>query len=112
MPTLMINIETNLLHQAKIYAALQGISISQIIKGDLVKMTKAIDKTPELDRVRTILKRYSEDQLSRKETMALLEADYGKLIMMMADNHLPLPILPEPEIKKMAATFSKIWRSS
>jgi hypothetical protein len=56
MPTLTINIETNLLHQAKIYAALQGISI--------------IDKTPELDRVRTILKRYSEDQLSRKETMA------------------------------------------
>jgi len=42
MPTLTINIETNLLHQAKIYAALQGISISQIIKGDLVKMTKAI----------------------------------------------------------------------
>jgi hypothetical protein len=98
MPTLTINIETNLLHQAKIYAALQGISI--------------IDKTPELDRVRTILKRYSEDQLSRKETMALLEVDYGKLIMMMADNHLPLPILPEPEIKEMAATFSKIWRSS
>jgi len=56
MPTLTINIETNLLHQAKIYAALQGISI--------------IDKTPELDKVRTILKRYSEDQLSRKETMA------------------------------------------
>jgi len=32
--------------------------------------------------------------------------------MMMADNHLPLPILPEPEIKEMAAMFSKIWRSS
>jgi hypothetical protein len=86
MPTLTINIESNLLHQAKISAALQGISI--------------IDKTPELDRVRT------------KETMALLDVDYGKLIMMMADNHLPLPILPEPEIKEMAATFSKIWRSS
>lgn len=59
-----------------------------------------------------ILKRYSEDKLSRKETMALLGVDYGDLIVIMANNHLPLPTLPESEIKAMATMFANIWRAS
>jgi len=106
MSTLTLNIEDNLLHQANIYAAAKGISLTQMVKEYLTETIK----TPDLNKA--ILKRYSEDELSRQEAMALLGVDYGKLIVMMADNHLPLPSLPEPEIKAMAALFSKIWRES
>ncbi len=107
MPNLTIDINADLLHQAQIYAASQGMSLNQMVKEYLTKTTA---KTPK--NVRTILERYSEDKLSRKETMALLDVDYGKLIVMMADNHLLLPTLPEAQIKEMAAMFSQIWRSS
>jgi hypothetical protein len=112
MPNLTININADLLHQTKIYAASQGISLNQMIKEYLGEITKRVPKTQNSDQVRTILKRYSEDKLSRKETMALLGVDYGELILMMADNLMPLPTLPEPEITEMATMFSKIWRSS
>jgi hypothetical protein len=106
MSTLTLNIEDNLLHNAKMYAAAKGINLTQMVKEYFAELTK----TPDLEKV--ILKRYSEDELGRKETMALLGVDYGELIVMMADNHLPLPSLPPSEIKAMAATFSKIWRES
>jgi hypothetical protein len=108
MSTLTLNIEDNLLQQANIYAASKGISLTQMVKEYLTE----IIKTPDLDKKQAILKRYSQDELGRKEAMALLGVDYGELIVMMANNHLPLPSLPEPEIKAMAATFSKIWRES
>ncbi len=106
MSTLTLNIEDNLLHNANIYAAAKGISLTQMVKEHLAK----IKKTPDLNKA--ILKRYSENELGRKETMALLNVDYGELITIMADNNLPLPSLPESEIKTMAATFAKIWKES
>jgi len=108
MSTLSLNIEDNLLQQAKIYAAAKDTTLTQVVKESLAE----IIKTSDSDKKQAILKRYSKNELSRKETMALLGVDYGELIVMMVDNDLSLPSLPEPEIKAMAATFVKIWRES
>jgi len=108
MSTVSLDIEDNLLQQAKVHVAVKGVNLTQLVNEYLTELTKI----PDLSAKRAILRRYSKDELSRKETMALLNVDYGELISIMADNHLPLPSLSEAEIKAMAAMFAKIWKGS
>jgi len=111
MPNLTRNINADSVHKTHKAAASQGSNLSHQMTEYMTQITRSAPNKQTKEQVRTILMRYSLDQLSRKETMALLGVDYGQLIVMMADNQLSLPTLKEAEIKKMAATFSTIWRT-
>ncbi|GEM_PF-1041103 len=107
-----IHSSPQLLQQAKQYAVAQGTSLSRLVTEHLAQLTTLPMNTQRATEVLTLLKNYSEDQLSRQEIMKLLNLDYGELILMMAEHQLPLPSLSESELQPMVTQFVKLWRES
>jgi hypothetical protein len=107
-----IHSDPQLLQQARQYAAAQGLSLSRLVTEHLAQLTTLPVNTQRATEVLTLLKKYSQDQLSRQAVMKLLNLDYGELILMMAEHQLPLPSLSESELRPMVTQFVKLWRES
>ncbi len=104
--------DPQLFQQARQYAIAQGISLSRLVTEHLAQLTTLPVNTQRATEVLTLLKNYSQDQISRQEVMKQLNIDYGELILMMAEHQLPLPSLSDRELQPMITQFIKLWKES
>lgn len=98
-----MTIDDDLLMAAKRYALEHGTTVSDLARAALARTIghKPVATDP--------LSAYSAGLLGRQEAMAALGVGYGDLLEGLASRGLPVPVLPDPEVRRMADNFLKIW---
>lgn len=96
-------IDDDLLVAAKRYALEHGTTVSDLARDALAKTIgfQASSTDP--------LASYAAGAMGRREAMAALGVGYRGLLEALARRGLQVPVLPDPEIRRMADTFTRIW---
>lgn len=110
MKNVTLAVDEEILRAAKIYAAAHDTSVSRLVRDYLAELTGLA--IPSGDEATTILLRYSQGRLRRREAMEALGLDYGTLLLELSQRRLPLPRVAESDAKAMADNFVQAWKST
>jgi hypothetical protein len=102
MQSLTLVVEDSLFQAANTYAVQRGLTLTQLLKTQLINLTQSAAIT--LDP----LEQFSQGRLSRFETMKLLNVDYSTLLSLLGQRGLSLPTLPAEQLEQMANTFVQV----
>ncbi len=102
MQSLTLVVEDSLFQAANTYAAQRGLTLTQLLKTQLINLIQSAAITSDP------LEQFSQGRLSRFETMTLLNVDYFTLLSLLGQRGLSLPTLPSEQLEQMADTFVQI----
>lgn len=102
MQSLTLVVEDSLFQAANIYAAQRGLTLTQLLKTQLINLTQFSATMSDT------LEQFSQGRLSRFETMKLLNVDYSTLLSLLGQRGLSLPTLPAEQLEQMADTLVQI----
>ena len=101
-----MTIDDDLLKAAKRHALEHGTTVSELARAALAQAVGY--SSPGAD----ALAAYSAGKISRHEAMRVLRLRYDALLEALAVRGLPVPVLPDAEVRRMAETFTRIWTGS
>lgn len=104
-------LDEELIRAAKVEAARNGTSVSAMVSDYLRTATGFEGGQRPPANERETLKRYSQGRMPRRRAMALLKTDYDGLLDRLGAAGLPIPRLPEADLKKMMKDVARLTKA-
>ena len=103
-----LNLPESLIARTRAYAAVQGTTMTAIVRSHLEAITAEPDRPAE-----DALQAYADGMIRRDEAIRRVGVrDYADLLVALGDAGLSPPRPPEHQIENEAVTFARIWVST